>query len=130
MSQSYETNLITFDKTHISTGIGVLLDVAGWRPSSVTTISFNILIMFHNKIESFKTLIKNVVYNGLFKTRIPCVFVRYSMCIRPVFHPYSSRRPRVVQVLTTRNKREKESLGVLNPLFLSLKFFKNFLGCS
>ncbi len=62
----------------------------------------NILFMFHNKFESFKTYIKNFVYNGLFKTRIP-----------PVFHAYSSRDPRVVQVLTTRIKREKESLGQL-----------------
>ena len=67
--------------------------------------------MFHNKIESFKTFIKNVVYNGLFKTRIPRVFHAYSSRGPRVFHAYSSRGPRVVQVLTTRNKREKESLG-------------------
>ena len=72
--------------------------------------------MFHNKIESFKTFIKNVVYNGLFKTRIPLMdhaySPPYSTRIPPVFHAYSSRGPRVVQVLTTRNKRENKSLGL------------------
>jgi len=71
----------------------------------------NILFMFHYKFESFKTFIKNFVYNGLFKTRIPPVVHAYSSRIPPVFHAYSSRDPRVVQVLTTRIKREKESLG-------------------
>ena len=78
----------------------------------------NILFMFHNKFESFKTFIENFAYNGLFKTRIPsvvhayssrgpCVFLPYSTRIPPVFHAYSSRDPRVVQILTTRIKREK-----------------------
>ena len=67
--------------------------------------------MFHNKIESFKTFINHVVYNGLFKTRIPRVVLPWSTRIPPVVHAYSSRGPRVVQVLTTRNKRENKSLG-------------------
>jgi hypothetical protein len=54
------------------------------------------------KIESFKTCIKNVVYNGPFYSRGP-----------RVFHAYSTRGPRVVQVLKTRNKRLKKSLGVI-----------------
>ena len=51
------------------------------------------------KIESFKTYIKNVVYNGLFKTRIPPVVHAYSTRIPPVFHAYSTRIPPVVHAL-------------------------------
>ena len=49
--------------------------------------TMNILFMFHNKFESFKTFIENFVYNGLFKTRIPRVFPRGPR----VFLPWSTR---------------------------------------
>jgi hypothetical protein len=56
-----------------------------------------------------------------YSSRGPRVFVPWTTRIPPVDHAYSSRGPRVVQVLTTRNKREKETLGHIQLFMLFQK---------
>jgi hypothetical protein len=71
---------------------------------------------------SFITVCLKRVFHA-YSSRGPRVFHAYSSRGPRVFHAYSSRGPRVVQVLTTRNKREKESLGYTYFVLICLQSF-------